>query len=558
MNHQQPRGLPPPPLGAMGRGAPGGPPPPPPPPPGIRSGTPGSQGPPPGHPAHQGGRGGPPPQMQMPMRPRHESSHVVDLNATDKRPLDEAACKELLTTYRVYSIRKVTPDGKEKPTWAKAVVTEEALSQEDVAAQLETLKRFPQTIADKKGALFPNQQGQVNRLLDQLKTEELDPHFDWSLVQLGRRERSSNKVRATVLITVIVKRAVMDQFNALALYHFFEKNKQERLAAELTRPPMPPQPQPPPTLNDQPPAVVGVLRTPGQTGGNRGRSRSRSRQRPARYHSDSNSDSESDNDTASTGASTTSSSLVTSISSRSDERSRRYHSRTRRGRSHSKHRPREHQKKYFNGRSESPEPIYQELRRSSHPNIPYTGEVASIAAPDAIAQAFLQGREEERAVAQHYLSQLQRPIISDEPTRAIIPAGRRELEYNSASPRYPSHQYAEVPMVEAPRYVKPQYSRPVPRYRDPLYNDRHLDDLYEDDAPPVVIRNVRPVPREAVYRRHLSDAESYIARDPIAPRIPFTGLRPQIPQVRHHYPTTPRSPPRYRYASSYSSDSAYT
>lgn len=537
----------------MGRGPPG----PPPPPPGVKAGppqnfqgAPGHGGPPPLPP---GGRAGPPQQMQIPLRPRYESSQVVDLNATEKRQLDETACRRLLATYLVFSIRKVVPGVKEKSTWAKAVITEEALSQEDIAVQLKKLKESPQTIADKKAALYPNQQGQVNRLLDRLRTEETDPNFDWSLVQLERREKSSKKVRETVLITVIVKREIKDDVNAMAIYHLIEMGKKERLA-ELMRPPMPPpQPQqPPPNPNEQPPHVVGVLRTPSQNGGNRGRSRtrSRSRHRLARYRSDSSSDTGSDSDTASTGASTISSSLATSISSRSDDRSKWYNSRARRGRSHSRHRPRVHRKKYYTHRSESPEPIFQEIRRNSHPASPYTGEVAPIATPNAIAQAFQRGREDERAVAQHYLSQ--RPIIVDEPSKAVVPAGRRELEYDHAPPRYPSRQYAEVPMVESPRYV-----RHLPRHRDPLYNDRHLDNFYEDDEPPLVIRSVRPLPREAGYRRRLSDAETYIARDPIAARIPFTGLRPQIPQVRHRHPFTPRSPSRHRYASSYSSDSTY-
>ncbi|KAF7872122.1 uncharacterized protein EAF02_009227 [Botrytis sinoallii] len=528
MSHPHPGVPPPPPLGAMGRGAPGPHPHPqgggrPGPQPNFQGPHPNFQGPPPGHPGHQGhpGQGGPPPggrgqplpqmQMQMPMRPRYESSHVVDLNASEKRPLDDAAYRKLLTTYTVFSIRKVVPTGKEKSTWAKAVVTEEALSQEDIVAQLKKLKDSSQTITDKKGALYPNQQGQVNKLLDRLKTEESDQHFDWSLVQLDRRERSSNKLRPQ---------------NA------------------------------PPNPNGQPQAPIGIIHTSGQKGGSRGRSRSKSRQRPTRYQSDSNSESESDSDTFSTGASTISSSLVTSISSHSDGRSKKYSSRGRRGRSQSKRRPREHHKKYYAHRSESPEPIFQEFRRGSHPESPYTGEAVPLSAPDAIAQAFQQGREEERAAAQYYLSQSHRPIIIDEPSRAVVPAGRRELEYDTLAPRYPARRHAELPMIEAPRYREHQYSRPAPRYRDDLYNERHLDDLYEDDCPPVIIRNVRSVPREAAYRRRFSDAENYIDRDSTTTRIPFTGLRPQIPQFRHH-PFTPRSPPRHRYSSSYSSDSAH-
>ncbi|THV45675.1 hypothetical protein BGAL_0462g00070 [Botrytis galanthina] len=595
-------------LGAMGRGAPG---PHPHPQGGGRPGPqPNFQGPPPGHPAHQGhpgqvgpppgGRGQPLPQMQMPLRPRYESSHVVDLNASEKRPLDDAAYRKLLTTHTVFSIRKVVPTGKEKSTWAKAIVTEEALSQEDIVAQLKKLKDSSQTITDKKGALYPNQQGQVNKLLDRLKTEESDQNFGWSLVQLDRRERSSNKVRETVLITVIVKRSPRDEVNATALFTIIDRQKQEKLA-HLTRPPMQPQPQPqpqhqpqnqpqpqpqphpqphphpqfqpqpqgqpqcqpqlrpqnaPPNPNGQPQVPIGILHTSGQKGGNRGRPRSKSRQRPTRYQSDSNSESESDSDTISTGASTISSSVVTSISSHSDGRSKKYSSRGRRGRSQSKRRPREHHKKYYAHRSESPEPIFQQFRRGNHPESPYTEEAVPLSAPNAIAQAFQQGREEERAAAQYYLSQSHRPIIIDEPSRAVVPAGRRELEYDTIAPRYPTRQHAELSMVEAPRYREHQYSRPAPRYRDDLYNERHLDDLFEDDSPPLIIRNVRSLPREATYRRRFSDAESYIDRHLTTTRIPFTGLRPQIPQFRHH-PFTPRSPPRHRYGSSYSSDSAY-
>ncbi|KAM0146439.1 hypothetical protein ACHAQE_010735 [Botrytis cinerea] len=581
----------------MGRGAPS---PHPHPPGGGRSGPPNFQGPPPGHPAHQGhpGQGGPPPagrgqplpQMQMPMRPRYQSSHVVDLNASEKRPLDDAAYRKLLTTHTVFSIRKVVPTGKEKSTWAKAVVTEEALSQEDIVAQLKKLKDSSQTITDKKAALFPNQQGQVNKLLDRLKTEESDQHFDWSLVQLDRRERSFNKVRETVLITIIVKRSPRDEVNATALFAFIDRLKQEK-SAHLTRPPAQPQPQPqpqfqpqfqpqpqpqaqaqaqtqpqcqpqprpqnaPPNPNVQPQVPVGIPHTPGQKSGNRGRSRSKSRQRPTRYQSDSNSESESDSDTFSTGGSTVSS-LVTSISSRSDERSKKYSSRSRRGRSQSKRRPRQHHKKYYGHRSESPEPIFQEFRKGSHPESPHVGEEVPLSAPNAIAQAFRQGREEERATAQYYLSQSHRPIIIDEPSRAVVPAGRRELEYDTIAPRYPARQHAELPMIEAPRYREHRYSRSSPRYRDDLYNERHLDDVYEDDSPPLIIRNVRSVPREATYRRRFLDAESHIDRGSTTTRIPFTGLRPQIPQFRHH-PFAPRSPPRHRYASSHSSDGAYT
>ncbi|QSZ37008.1 hypothetical protein DSL72_009100 [Monilinia vaccinii-corymbosi] len=538
MSHQGPRGLPPqhPLHGGIGRGA-TGPPPQPPPPRGA--------GPPDGLPPFSGaGRGGPPPQMQvpMPMPRRYESSHIVDLNATGKPPLNEAACRKLLTTYRVYSIQKVQPTGKEKSTWAKAVVTQEPLTQEDIAAQLKKLNESPKTISDKKGALFYNQQRQVNKLLDGLKNEEGNTDFDWSLAQLGRRERTSNsgckKVRETVLITVIVKHAVRDNLNAMLIYQIIEKIKQEN-AAEIMRPPaMPPQPpqvQPPPNPTN-PPAPAPVTKAVHVHGNN---------DRPPHYQSDSNSDTGSDSDTVSTSASTISSSLGTSVSSRSDERPRRHH-------------PREHRKKYYTHRSKSPEPIFQEFRRSSHSNPHYVGEATPIAASDAIAQAIQQGREEERATVQRYLSQSKRPIIIDEPSRAVIPADRRESGYNTALPRYPLRQYAEVPIWEVPRYTESQHSRSAPRYRDRLYNDRRLNDLYEDDAPPVVTRDVRSVTRDAAYRRRLSDAESYLSRDAIAAGIRYIGPRPQIAQVHSHHSFTNRSPSRCQYGFSYRSDSTHT
>ncbi|PQE05544.1 hypothetical protein CJF30_00007703 [Rutstroemia sp. NJR-2017a BBW] len=505
---------------------------------------PGGPGGPGGPPPPPGGMGGPGPhQMQIPLRPRVQSTFTSDCTEIPGSKMDEAAYRRKLTSYEVYSIRKVQPVGKEKSTWAKVSITKEPLTQDDIAVQLKKLQASSQAVSDKKAALYPFQQTQVNKLLDKLNTEEMDPNFTWSLSQLDRREKTTNKVRETVLISVVVKRCVREDVEAGGVYAAIERNKHERAIA-MNRPPPPPMQQEGPP----PPMIHPPMNGPGGPPPNHGpppnsRRPSNRRRRRSGFHSDSDSASDIGSDTDSSAASTLSSSLATTISSRSDERSRRFNSRgRRRGRSQSRHR--EHHKEYYNTRRDASEqPQFGEVPRNSSAQPRYIAEIpmspvaAPIMAPPALtpAENFTQGFQLGREIERTKLL-AQRPIAIDEPGVLTI-TGRNERRYSTPG-RYAPRQYDDVPVLDAPRY-----SERRPRYREPAYVERRLDDLYEDD--------LRLPPREDIYRSRLTEAESYMRDEIGRPRIEYTGARPQI---RH--PFTPRNPPR-RYASSYGSSESY-
>ncbi|KAM3084516.1 hypothetical protein ACMFMG_001380 [Clarireedia jacksonii] len=569
------------------QGHPGQHPPPPPPPSHLRppQGHPGQPPPPPnfmppGGPPNgpqgmpgPGGPGGPPPggmgpqQMQMPVRQRVvQSTFTFDCTETPEPKTDEAFFRKKLTAYEVYSIRKVPPVGKEKSTWAKVSITKEPLTQEDIAIQLKKLQASSQAVADKKAALYPFQQTQVNSLLDKLNTEEVNHNFTWSLIQLDRREKSVHKVRETVLITVIVKRSVKEDVDASGVAAAIDRNKRERAAA-MNRPPPGPMPQEgppmiihPPTNGPGNPNPPGPPLQDGPHGGpipNHGpppnnRRPSNRRRRRGSFHSDSDSASDVDSDTNSSAASIISSSLATTISSRSDERSRRFNSRgRRRGRSHSRHR--EHHKEYhYPKRDSSEQSHFAGTPRNSSAQPRYVAEIpmspvaAPIVAPPVLthSETFAQGVQAGREIEMErskLLAQL------DEPGALTI-AGRDERQYRTPS-RYPPRQYEEAPVLDAPRYpLERRSSERRPRYGEPVYAERRLDDVWEDDF--------YPPPRDDVYRTRLSDAENYMRGEIGRPRIEYTGLRPQI---RH--PFTPRHPPRnptrVRYASSYGSGDSW-
>jgi hypothetical protein len=192
-------------------GNPPGPPPPPPVP--TRQGG----GPPPfirvdggGPPAPNVRPQGPPPPpagFQLPQRQPIQSTRVVDI--TPRQPLDEDACRKRLTNYEAHTIRKIAPrDSKEKATWAKSEITREPLSQEDILRAVKRLNESKRSVQDKKAALMAFQQGQVNRLIDELMTGDNDPNFEWSLSQLDQKTFVNKKgQKETSTITVYVKRA---------------------------------------------------------------------------------------------------------------------------------------------------------------------------------------------------------------------------------------------------------------------------------------------------------------------------------------------------------------
>jgi hypothetical protein len=159
-----------------------------------------------------------------------------------RKPLDEDACRKRLTLYEAHTIRKFVPrDLKEKATWAKSEITREPLSQEDISKAVKRLNESKQSVKDKKHALKPFQQGQVNRLLEELMTREHDQNFEWSLSQLDSETFINKKgQKETSTITVYVKRAPLKDLNPIGLFNAIERgierNKYQRME-QLNKPP---------------------------------------------------------------------------------------------------------------------------------------------------------------------------------------------------------------------------------------------------------------------------------------------------------------------------------
>lgn len=301
------------------------PPPPLPMPPRVRYGY-GPLPPPPG--------AGPPPPFGIPMQMPIRQQQIRIQDITPPKMMDEAACLKKLTTYAAYTIRKVPPiDKKGSATWARAEVIEERFSQEDIIKQVKKLNENRRSLADKKSALAPNQQGQVTKLLDELVSKERDRAFEWSLAQLDsvvKRVNSKGGKRGggqyeTATMKVFVKRAPLKDLNPVILFQQIE-TKADSMRPPPPPPPRLPQPGPQSGLRNE---FIDLNLVESKDSKNRAPSRSR------RYHDPDDSGSEffdSDSDSV---VSFGSDSFDTSISSRSRSYYSRGHSPRR---SHSRHR----------------------------------------------------------------------------------------------------------------------------------------------------------------------------------------------------------------------------
>lgn len=418
--------------------------------------------------------------------------------------MDEDACRKRLTTYEAHTIRKIQPrDSKEKTTWAKSEITKEPLSQEDILRAVKRLNESKRSVQDKKAALMPFQQGQVNRLLDELMTGDPDPNFDWSLTQIDRKEFTNKKgQRETSTITVYVKRAPLKDLNPIGIFNAIERNKQQRLE-QMNRPP-PPRPEPPQGGNGGggAPAAAGII--------NMGKAKDDHRfsklPRPKKKYHDDDSSVSSGFSSDSDSGSEYSSEGNTTISTHSGRHSRKY---SHKGRSQS--RRREHRKKYYvDDRVLSPDPL---RRRESMPygaQLPrYVPDVPLRVVPTA-APAF-------------------------DPVAAAYQAGKIDAD----AERFGLDRYARTSVAE-PRAIV-SYGRPLereryePRFSEPRYVEevRYVDDLREEDY----------LRREERRRR---EAEEYMER-----RASDSPIRSE-PRIVYTNPFTPTSLPR-RYAPSHSS-----
>jgi hypothetical protein len=476
-------------------------------------GPPGPPPPPPGHP------------FQMPIRQPFNSTRLSDIS--HRTPLDDAACLKKLTTYDAYTIRKVPVDTKEKPTWARAEITLESWSQEEILKQIRRLNERRVTVAEKKQALANYQQGQVTSVMDQLKTTETDGNFEWTLVQLdsekktlGKDRKDKKTLKETTTITVYVKRAPRKDLNPSGLFNAIERMKIEKMNQMG---------KPPPQNgggggggggggdgggggggdNKLPPGVQMISKPPKpKPDGRKGHSRrdDRSSSSSAYSHSDSDGFSDYSSETD-----------LDSMSTRSDRHSRRHsHHGRNRSRGHDDRR-RDHRKKYYLDDRVVVEVAPEPRLRDPYPPRVYVPDVPHA---DPVAAAYKAGQADANAqifgVTERYPAP--RPLI--EP-RAIVSYGR------------PDHVYDRIPEPRGPRY----------------HDERYVDDFRarEDD----LLRREREDEQREELRRRERDVEEYIDRRPIGPymerrpseppRIIYTNPNPFAPApLPRRYP--PGSP----------------
>jgi hypothetical protein len=185
---------------------------------------------------------------------RQQSIRIQDISPP--KIMFEAACLEKLTHYEVYSIHKIPNHAgyTSEPTWERTEVTQERVSQEDIATALKKLSDPRCSVHEKKISLNNSLQGQLSALLDNLQSAEQDRSFEWSLAQLDETFKTSwFGKKELITLTVYVKRSPLKDLNPVMLYQTIEKMK-----AEFFRPPqlqrqsrpLPPPPPPPPTYFD--------------------------------------------------------------------------------------------------------------------------------------------------------------------------------------------------------------------------------------------------------------------------------------------------------------------
>ncbi|RDW61415.1 hypothetical protein BP5796_11307 [Coleophoma crateriformis] len=146
-------------------------------------------------------------------------------------------CREKLTVYALFSIRKQVLRDGHSGTWAKAEIIQENIADEEIAKQIKRLNDKGPSAAEKMEKLFPFQQGQVTKTLDYQSANDNNPNFEWSLAQLHceKRRFKDSKKKETTAILVYLKRAPIEDIDPIALYQYF-KSINEALANETPLP----------------------------------------------------------------------------------------------------------------------------------------------------------------------------------------------------------------------------------------------------------------------------------------------------------------------------------
>jgi hypothetical protein len=143
--------------------------------------------------------------------------------ATREGPL-EADCRHKLTTYAAFRIRKLLePD--QKPSWAKAKVTEDRLDPSYIKEQIAMLSAGKQTMPEKWAALDNLLQLQITTLLKDLNSEETDKRFEWSLVQMQMAETISETGTRSPVLGLYIKSAPAPYLDVVAILRDLENKR---------------------------------------------------------------------------------------------------------------------------------------------------------------------------------------------------------------------------------------------------------------------------------------------------------------------------------------------
>lgn len=489
--------------------------------------------------------------VQMPIRQQHPQHMHPIQNMTGRSNIMPTTIRaaptaeKQLTSFLVFTIRKVVPlNSREKATWADADIVEENFEHGEILRQIKRLDEKKETVLTKKMALKPFQAKQVNAVLEGLARREMNPNFEWSLVQLDSKtkdipkQRGEKQKKETAVLTVYAKRAPLPDLNPVILLaqrdekkmnderevqnqiehqritsqrareadiarqeHQMHQERQHmmmeerRMQQQMNQPPQFPQ-------HNQhgghgvpgPPGIIHINK-PG--GGQKNRSRKSSRKN---YHNESDSSESSYNDSRSGSESDEDS----RSSASSDRRRPRRHS-LHRGATRSHSRPRPNTKKYRVSRSPSPN-----NRRlvDAHRISAYGG---------AISQ-------------RPYAPEVPRTVPSTD-IKSVIQAAQIEVLSNLLI-QQSGRQVASPATSPQQRYVPPVITYEQPRC---LETCRAVDDReqYVDDY------------REDRYSIHRQDAQEYmrLPREPQEEyRRPFVVNRRQSSPIR--YSPRTRSPVR--------------
>ncbi|ROT42827.1 hypothetical protein SODALDRAFT_326985 [Sodiomyces alkalinus F11] len=132
---------------------------------------------------------------QFPPRP------AVEISDLRGERLTEADAREALSGYVIYRFEKLNDENAVddegypvKPTWEKVVKTRICdISKQEATRQVRQLDRDSQSSWDKKTALIPAQQRQLERALEQLNAQERDPRYHHILAQFDQQLKKLDK-----------------------------------------------------------------------------------------------------------------------------------------------------------------------------------------------------------------------------------------------------------------------------------------------------------------------------------------------------------------------------